>query len=83
MKVIEYFKSWTFDRYFRIIIAAMIAAYAIDSEQYGLLLASGWFGFLAFTNISCCGVGGCKTTPKQKNTETQNEEITINYEEIK
>ncbi len=83
IKVIDYFRSWTFDRYFRLAIGAMIAAYAFDTEQYGLLVGTGWFAYLAFSNTSCCGSGGCNTSPKKSAKQDTDESPTVNFEEIK
>jgi hypothetical protein len=82
MKIL-YFKYWTFGRYFRLIMAVLIAFYSIDSKQYFMLIASAWFGAMAIFNVACCGTSGCNTKTENEPLETSSKDLEVKFEEIK
>ncbi len=83
MTVIQFFKGWSFERYFRLVLAILVGVYAVSSKEYVLFIVTGWLGVLALLNVSCCGTAGCSSPPKASKTVKKNESIDVNYEEIK
>lgn len=83
--IINYFKSWTLSRYFRLAAGLLIIFYGIDSEQYMYFIVAGWFLLQALLNFSCCGAGGCNTNVKPSKNEEKDDgnNILVTYKEIK
>lgn len=79
MKLLNYFKSWTLDRYLRLIIGVVVAVLSIISKHYGLLILAAVFVFLAFANISSRGYGGKVYNGQDLKVE---DKTTVDYEEI-
>lgn len=82
MKIFNFFKGWSFNRYLRLLIGSLIAIYGIDSGQYLLLFVSAWFITFALLNVSCCGTNGCSTGTKEQPNVDKNEDALVNFEEI-
>lgn len=83
MKLKQYFKTWHFERYFRLAIAILAGIFAVSTKEYSVLIITAWLGALALFNISCCGTSACNTTAKKPNKKEENQPIQINYDEIK
>lgn len=81
MKLLLFFKSWSFERYFRLGLAILVGIYAINTKEYSVLIVTAWLGVLALFNISCCGTRGCGTTLNEP-TDSTNNDIVVKYEEI-
>lgn len=54
-------KNWDAIRIIRLMLGAVVVAYAISSEEYAFLILGGLLLFQAIMNVSCCGASGCNT----------------------
>lgn len=52
-------KEWNWMRVVRLFVGALVAVYAISSEEYSFLILSALLLFQALLNVSCCGSQGC------------------------
>ena len=82
MKLLNFFKGWSFNRYFNLGIAIISGIYAISSKEFSFLILTVWLGLQAILNISCCGSVGCNTTPTVSKKQLDKINITVNYNEI-
>lgn len=83
MKLIFFFNGWSFERYFRLGLAVLAGIYALSTKEYSLVIITVWLGALAILNISCCGAGGCSSTPPKRQQKIDEKNIQVKYEEIK
>jgi hypothetical protein len=74
-------KNWNLIRVLRLAIGvwAVIAAFQTKVAVLGLM--GGILLVMAFMNIGCCGVSGCRTPMTTRKNQFQKSEE-VNYEEI-
>lgn len=60
-------KNWDIIRIIRLMLGAIVVAYAISSEEYAFLILGGLLLFQAIINVSCCGASGCNTAKDKEN----------------
>ncbi|MEI6020093.1 MAG: hypothetical protein WCR21_03115 [Bacteroidota bacterium] len=74
------FTNWTFMRWFRFVLAIMIAIQAVQMHDLFSGAVAAFFLFQSLTNTGCCGSQGC-ALPSKNNIEQNNDEPS--FEEIK
>lgn len=74
------FTNWTFMRWFRFVLAIMIAIQAVQMHDLFSGAVAAFFLFQSLTNTGCCGSQGCGL-PMQNNKEGNTENLS--YEEVK
>ncbi|MGY3054494.1 hypothetical protein ACVWYG_002701 [Pedobacter sp. UYEF25] len=74
----NYLRNWKFMRVLRLAIGFFIIVQGIQTNEWMLVVAGGFFSLMPLLNIGCCGPSGCNVPIYKTNKKAKE----ITYDEL-